>query len=155
MFRRNDLTQRTGREKTETQQTEGGCSGIGQSHKVRSPPGCDPVGVGPHRDGVCNGTVEARIDDIAFVSALEQIPGLVCGGPVERQPVEDDVEAKAQATTFAQRGYLMDCLFDRTADPQPGIRLGQIADQQRVVGSCQEGTETHMIETQIGGSGQA
>ena len=88
------------------------------------------------------------------ISALEQIPGLVGTGPVERQPVEDDVEAKAQATTFAQRGYLMDRLFDRTADPQAGVRLGQIADQQRIVASRQEGTETHMVETQVGGSRQ-
>jgi hypothetical protein len=50
---------------------------------------------------VCDGTVEARIDDIAFVPALEQIPRLVGAGPVKCQPVEDDVEAKAQATPFA------------------------------------------------------
>ncbi|HZB56508.1 MAG TPA: hypothetical protein VE527_22935 [Reyranella sp.] len=99
--RGNDRTQGTGRQKTEPQQAEGRCAGIGQSHKVRRPPRCDPVGVGSHCDGVCDGTVEARIDDIAFVSALEQIPGLVGAGPVKRQPVEDDVEAKAQATTFA------------------------------------------------------
>ena len=153
--RGNDRTQGTGRQKTEPQQAEGRCAGIGQSHKVRSPPGCDPVGVGPHRDGVCDGTVEARIDDIALISALEQIPGLVGAGAVERQPVEDDVEAKAQATPFAQRGDLMDRFFDRTADPQPGIRLGKIADQQRIVASRQEGIETHMVETQVGGSGQA
>ena len=82
--RGNDRTQGTGRQKTEPQQAEGRCAGIGQSHKVRRPPGCDPVGVGPHRDGVCDGTVEARIDDIAFDTGARTDPRP--GGRWPRRP---------------------------------------------------------------------
>jgi hypothetical protein len=78
---------------------------------------------------VRNGTVEARIDDIALISALEQIASFMGAGPVKRQPVKHDIETKAQAVLFTQGGHLVDRLFDRTTDPQSGIRLGEIADQ--------------------------
>jgi hypothetical protein len=78
---------------------------------------------------VRNGTVEARIDDIALISALEQISGLMGAGPVKRQPVKHDIETETQAVLFTQRGHFLDRLVYRTADPQSGIRLGEIADQ--------------------------
>ena len=59
-----------------------------------------------------NGTVEPRIDDIALISALEQISGLMGAGPVKRQPVKHDIKTKAQAVLFTQRGHLVDCPFD-------------------------------------------
>ncbi|MPZ33946.1 MAG: hypothetical protein GEV13_23645 [Rhodospirillales bacterium] len=146
--------QGAGRQKTEAQEAEGCSSRIGQSHKVRSPPRCHLIGVGAHGDGVRDGRVEVRIDDIALIPALEQIPGLVGTDPVGRQPVKDDVEAKAQAPPFTQDGNLVDRIFDRTANPEAGVRLGKIADQQRIVASGQEGIETDVVEAQIGGPGQ-
>jgi hypothetical protein len=112
------------------------------------------MGVGPYGDSVGDGTIEARIDDVALIPALEQIPGLVGTDPVGRQPVKDNVEAKAQAPPLTQVGHLLNRVFDRTAFPQAGVRLGKIADQQRIVVSSQEGIETDVVEAQIGGPGQ-
>jgi hypothetical protein len=103
---------------------------------------------------VRDGAVESWIDDITLMAALEQIAGLMGAGPVERQPVEHDIETKAQAAPFTQRGYLMDRLFDRTADPQGRVWLGQIADQQRIVASRQEGIEADVSDAQVGRSSQ-
>jgi hypothetical protein len=74
---------------------------------------------------VRNGTVEPRIDDIALIPALEQVAGLMGTRPVRRQPVEHDIETKAQAASFAQGGYLVYGLVDRPTDPQTGAGLAR------------------------------
>src|SRR4029453_15977336 len=129
-------------------------SRIAQCHKVRSPPRCQPIGVRPYGDSVCDGTVEARIDDVALIAALEQIARLVGADAVGGQPVQDNVKGKAQATPLALDGYLMDRVFDRAAKSQAGVGLGKIADQQRIVTSREKGIEADMVEAQIGGPGQ-
>jgi hypothetical protein len=103
---------------------------------------------------VADRTVEAWIDHVALVSALEQISGLVGGGAVKGQPVKHDIEAKAEAMLPTQRRQFMNRFFDRTAIAEGRARPGQIGDQQRIVAARQEGVEANIAKAQVGDPGE-
>jgi hypothetical protein len=98
--------------------------------------------------------VEPWIDHIASISTSEQIPGLVGARSVEGQPVKNDIETKAQAAPLAQGGHPTDRVLGSAGDAEDGVRLGQIADQQRIVAPGQEGIEADVVQAEVGRSGE-
>jgi hypothetical protein len=92
-------------------------------------------------------TIKPRIDDIALVVTLEQMPGAMSRWTGGCEPVEDDVEAKTQAFLLAFPGNRTDGILGGPGETEVGVCAAKIADQQRCPTLRQKWIEAHMVDT--------